>query len=79
MEGLRLAWFFSISSMFSLIESSFIFTFLFILTFFNFHSIKCEQIKDINSALKYFRSNQQKIYLITGSLYLIGKIRGKLL
>ena len=45
----------------------------------NFHSIKCEQINNINDALKYFRSNQQKIYLITGSLYLIGKIRRRLL
>ncbi len=44
-----------------------------------FHSIKCEKINNINDALKYFRSNQQKIYLITGSLYLIGKIRKKLL
>ena len=43
------------------------------------HSIKCEQINNINDALKYFRSNKQKIYLITGSLYLIGKIRRKLL
>ena len=43
------------------------------------HSIKCEQINNINDALKYFRSSQQKIYLITGSLYLIGKIRRKLL
>ena len=45
----------------------------------NFYSIKCEQIKNINAALKYFGSGQQKIYLITGSLYLIGKIRKKLL
>ena len=45
----------------------------------NFQSIKCEQINNINDALKYFRSHQQKIYLITGSLYLIGKIRKKLL
>ena len=44
-----------------------------------FHSIKCEKINNINDALKYFRSNKQKIYLITGSLYLIGKIRIKLL
>ena len=43
------------------------------------HSIKCEQINDINDALKYFKSNRQKIYLITGSLYLIGKVREKLL
>ncbi len=43
------------------------------------HSIKCEQLNNINDALKYFNSNQQKIYLITGSLYLIGKIRKKLL
>ncbi len=43
------------------------------------HSIKCEQIDNINDALKYFRANQQKIYLVTGSLYLIGKIRSKLL
>ena len=45
----------------------------------DFHSIKCEEIKSINAALKYFESSQQKIYLITGSLYLIGKIRKKLL
>ena len=45
----------------------------------NSHSIKCEQINNINDALKYFRSHKQKIYLITGSLYLIGKIRKKLL
>ena len=44
----------------------------------DFHSIKCEQINNINDALKYFKSNQEKIYLITGSLYLIGKIRKKL-
>jgi len=43
------------------------------------HSIKCEQVNNINDALKYFRSNQEKIYLITGSLYLIGKIRRRLL
>ena len=45
----------------------------------DFHSIKCEQINNINDALKYFRFHQEKIYLITGSLYLIGKIRKKLL
>ena len=28
----------------------------------DFHSIKCEQINNINDALKYFISNQQKIY-----------------
>ncbi len=43
------------------------------------HSIKCEQVDNINDALKYFRSHQEKIYLITGSLYLIGKIRRRLL
>ena len=43
------------------------------------HSIKCEPVNNINDALKYFRSNQEKIYLITGSLYLIGKIRKRLL
>ena len=43
------------------------------------HSIKCEQLNNINDALKYFKSNQQKIYLITGSLYLVGKIRNRLL
>jgi len=42
------------------------------------HSIKCKQVSNINIALKYFRTHQQKIYLITGSLYLIGKIRKKL-
>ena len=45
----------------------------------DFHSIKCEQVDNINDALKYFRSHQEKIYLITGSLYLIGKIRRRLL
>ena len=45
----------------------------------DFHSIKCEQVNNINDALKYFRSNQENIYLITGSLYLIGKIRRRLL
>ena len=45
----------------------------------NLHSIKCAQLNNINDALKYFRSNQQEIYLITGSLYLVGKIRKKLL
>ena len=45
----------------------------------DFHSIKSERVDNINDALKYFRSNQEKIYLITGSLYLIGKIRRRLL
>ena len=45
----------------------------------DFHSIKCEQVDNINDALKYFRSNKEKVYLITGSLYLIGKIRRRLL
>jgi folylpolyglutamate synthase/dihydropteroate synthase len=45
----------------------------------DYYSIKCEQVNNINDALKYFRSNQEKIYLITGSLYLIGKIRRRLL
>ncbi len=43
------------------------------------HSIKCENVTDINDALKYFRTNQEKVYLITGSLYLIGKIRSRLI
>ena len=43
------------------------------------HSIECERIDSINDALKYFRANQQKIYLVTGSLYLVGKIRRRLL
>ena len=45
----------------------------------NLHSIRCEQVNDINDALKYFRTNQEKIYLIAGSLYLIGRIRNRLL
>ena len=45
----------------------------------NLNSIKCEQVNNINEALRYFRSDQGKIYLITGSLYLIGKIRRRLL
>ena len=47
--------------------------------FCNLHSIECEQVNNVNDALKYFRTNQEKIYLITGSFYLIGKIRRKLL
>ena len=43
------------------------------------HFIECEQISSINNALNYFKSNQQRVYLITGSLYLIGKIRKELL
>ena len=42
-------------------------------------SIKCEQINNINDALKHFKSKHHKMYLVTGSLYLIGKIRKKLL
>ena len=42
-------------------------------------SIKCSKLKDINEALKYIRRSDEKEFLITGSLYLVGKIRNRLL
>ncbi len=42
-------------------------------------SINYLKIKNMNEALKYIKKSDQKILLITGSLYLVGKIRAKFL
>ena len=42
-------------------------------------SIECSSVKNMNEALKYIRKSDQKVFLITGSLYLVGKIRPKFL
>ncbi len=42
-------------------------------------SIKNIEVKNINEVLKYIKSSDQKVLLITGSLYLVGKIRNRLL
>jgi len=42
-------------------------------------SISCFKIKNINEALKFIRESDQRIFLITGSLYLVGKIRSRFL
>ncbi len=38
-------------------------------------SIDCEKIKDIHDVLKYIKYNRKEVFLVTGSLYLVGKIR----
>ena len=38
-------------------------------------SINHLKIKNINDALKYINNSEEKVFLITGSLYLVGKIR----
>ncbi len=42
-------------------------------------SINCLKIKDLKEALKYIKDSREKVFLITGSLYLVGKIRNKFL
>ena len=42
-------------------------------------SIKFQQINNIKECLKYISKSNRKIFLITGSLYLVGKIREKFL
>ncbi len=42
-------------------------------------SINCLKIKDFKEALKYIKDSREKVFLITGSLYLVGKIRNKFL
>ncbi len=42
-------------------------------------SINHMKIKNLNDALKYIRKSNQNVFLITGSLYLVGKIRSRLL
>ena len=38
-------------------------------------SINYEEIENIKRAIKYINNSNEKIFLITGSLYLVGKIR----
>ena len=38
-------------------------------------SINCEEMKNMNMAINYINNSNNKIFLITGSLYLVGKIR----
>ena len=42
-------------------------------------SINYLKIKNINDAINHIRKSDQNIFLITGSLYLVGKIRKKFL
>ena len=42
-------------------------------------SISYLKIKNINDAINYIKKSNQKVFLITGSLYLVGKIRNKFL
>ena len=42
-------------------------------------SINCLEIKNINEALRFIKNKKNDVLLITGSLYLVGKIRTKLL
>ncbi len=42
-------------------------------------SIKCLEIRNINEALRYIKMSKQNDILVTGSLYLVGKIRSKFL
>ena len=37
-------------------------------------SIKCLKLKDLKEAINYIKKSDQKIFLITGSLYLVGKL-----
>ena len=45
----------------------------------NLLKIKCFEVISINDALKLIKKSKKEIYLITGSLYLVGKIRNKFL
>ena len=42
-------------------------------------SIDCIQKKNINEVLKYILKSKENVFLVTGSLYLVGKIRKKFL
>ncbi|MDC2979680.1 bifunctional folylpolyglutamate synthase/dihydrofolate synthase [Pelagibacteraceae bacterium] len=42
-------------------------------------SIDCIKINNVKNATKFINNSSQKIFLITGSLYLVGKIRKKFL
>ena len=43
------------------------------------HSIKFSEVKNVNDVIRYITLSRQKVFLITGSLYLVGKIRNKFL
>ncbi len=43
------------------------------------NSIDCYELKSLNEAINYINRSDQKTFLFTGSLYLIGKIRVKFL
>ncbi len=40
-------------------------------------SIHCNEINNINQFIKIIKNTEEKIFLVTGSLYLIGKIRNR--
>ena len=42
-------------------------------------SIDCIKMNNVKSAIKFINNSSQKIFLITGSLYLVGKLRKKFL
>ena len=42
-------------------------------------SIDCIKINNVKSAIKFINNSSQNIFLITGSLYLVGKLRKKFL
>ena len=42
-------------------------------------AIQCLRIQSLNKVIKHINKSNQRIFLITGSLYLVGKIRDKLL
>ena len=42
-------------------------------------SIQCSKVKNFNESLNIIKNSNQKYFLITGSLYLVGKIRSKFL
>ncbi|OUW96203.1 MAG: hypothetical protein CBD97_01810 [Pelagibacteraceae bacterium TMED237] len=50
-----------------------------IIKYCNLLSINNSEIKNINEALKYIQKSNEKVFLVTGSLYLVGKIRTKFL
>ena len=43
------------------------------------HSIKYYEMKSISDFMKYISNSKNKIFLVTGSLYLVGKLRPKFL
>ncbi len=45
----------------------------------NLHSIDCKKARNIIEVMKYIRRSNEKSFIVTGSLYLVGKIRGKFL